>query len=76
MQNVTLEVGERQGFHHAASSSEPQPDEVSLTRADRRLLLGASLRLLGHRFISGKPISQADVIRVASLADDATERAL
>lgn len=61
--NVTLEVESRQ-------------EELALeSSADRRLLLGASLRLLGHRFSSGKPILQDDVIRVASLADDARERA-
>ena len=38
-------------------------------------MLGASLRLLGHRFTCGKPILQGDVLRVASLADDSMERA-
>jgi hypothetical protein len=66
--NLTLETDERQDFHSAV-------DAIPLARANRRLLLGASLRLLGHRFISGKPIFQADVLRVASLADDAVERA-
>lgn len=47
----------------------------SITPADRRLLLGASLRLLSHRFSSGKPILQDDVTRVALLADDVVERA-
>jgi hypothetical protein len=49
-------------------------DEISLTRADRRLLLGASLRLICHRFLHGQPIFQDDVIRIATFADDA-ERA-
>ncbi len=49
--------------------------DVFLARADRRLLLGASLRLLAHRFSCGKPILRDDVARVASLADDAVERA-
>jgi hypothetical protein len=49
--------------------------ESPLTPEDRRLLLGASLRLLGHRFSCGKPILQDDVIRVASLADDVVEHA-
>lgn len=44
--------------------------QTPLTPEDRRLLLGASLRLLGHRFICGKTIFKDDVIRVASLADD------
>jgi hypothetical protein len=47
-----------------------QDDEISLARADRRLLLGASLRLLVHRFSAGRPVLQNDVIRAASLADD------
>lgn len=68
--NVALEVGGRQDFHGAATFSEVPDRESSLTRADRRLLLGASLRLLGHRFSSGKPIFRNDVIRAASLADD------
>jgi len=46
-----------------------------VTPEERRLLLGASLRLLGHRFFCGKSILQDDVLRVASLADDAMERA-
>lgn len=50
------------------------PLETPLTPEDRRLLLGASLRLLGHRFVCSQPILQNDVIRVASLADD-VERA-
>jgi hypothetical protein len=55
--NVTLELESRQA-------------EPPLSSADRRLLLGASLRVLGHRFSCGKPIFQADLVRVASLADD------
>lgn len=52
---------------------EPRQDEQQKpqTSEDRRLLLGASLRVLGHRFVCGKPIFKDDVIRVASLADDA-----
>lgn len=73
--NVALETDERQDSQGAAKSSEVAVGESSLSRADRRLLLGASLRLLGRRFISGKPISQVDVLRVASLADDVSERA-
>jgi len=46
-----------------------------LTANDRRLLLGASLRLLGRRFSHDQPIFHDDVIRMASLADDASERA-
>jgi len=49
--------------------------DTPLTPADRRLLLGSSLRLLSHRFICGKSILQDDLLRMASLADDAAERA-
>jgi hypothetical protein len=55
--------------------SSTQAGEVELSRCDRRLLLGSSLRLLRHRFVCGKPILRDDVLRVASLADDARERA-
>lgn len=71
--NSTLEAGKRQDFRGAANSPETQSDEIS--RADRRLLLGASLRLLARRFSVGQPISQDDVIRAASLADDAMGQA-
>ena len=50
---------------------EPSQPQTPLTAEDRRLLLGASLRVLGHRYASGQPIVSDDVIRVASLADDA-----
>ena len=50
-------------------------EQAPPTPADRRLLLGANLRLLAHRFSCGKTILHEDVIRVASLADDAMERA-
>jgi len=63
------EIGLENQAAHSPESSE------SLSPADRRLLLGASLRLLSYRFTSGKPISQADVLHVASLADDAGGRA-
>lgn len=75
MSNVTLETDERQDSHGAANSSEISAGKIPLNRADRRLLLGASLRLLGHRFVLGKPILEVDVLRVASLADDVMERA-
>lgn len=48
-----------------------QNHQIPLSFKDRRLLLGASLRLLAHRCAHGKPILEDDVIRVASLADDA-----
>ena len=70
--NVTPELGERQDFNDAAQASKP---ELSLTRPDRRLLLGASLRVLQDRFSHGRPIFQSDVLRVATLADDAREQA-
>jgi hypothetical protein len=59
----------------AGQADKTQLADIPLTRADRRLLLGASLRLLAHRFSSGRPIFQDDVIRVATLADDAMGRA-
>lgn len=71
--NCTLEVGTRQDFRERANPSELH-GETHLSPEDRRLLLGASLRLLGHRFHMGKSILQDEVIRVATLADDAQER--
>lgn len=65
--DVTAELEARQDFHEISESS--------LSPEDRRLLLGASLRLFSHRFSCGKPILQDDLIRVASLADDAVGRA-
>ena len=50
---------------------EPSQYQTPLTAEERRLLLGASLRVLGYRYANGKPIFSDDVIRVASLADDA-----
>ena len=52
-----------------------QQRTISLLPEGRRLLLGASIRLLSHRFACGKPILKDDVVRVASLADDAMGRA-
>jgi hypothetical protein len=66
---VTLEVGRRQDRLDATGPSRP------LSRPDRRLLLGASLRVLHDRFSHGRPIFESDLLRVASLADDAMERA-
>jgi hypothetical protein len=68
----TREVGWRQDFKGAADSSNP---EIPLSRPDRRLLLGASLRVLQDRFSHGRPIFQSDVLRVVTLADDAREQA-
>ena len=53
----------------------PSQPEMFLSGPDRRLLLGASLRLLSRRFSYGKPILQNDVLRVASLADDVAGQA-
>jgi hypothetical protein len=41
-----------------------------LNFADRRALLGASLRILARRFNDGKKILQDDLIRLAAFADD------
>jgi hypothetical protein len=40
-----------------------------LKYSDKRLLLGASLRLLLRRFNSGQPVFRTDLIRLASLGD-------
>jgi len=56
--------------HNAAEFVGREQADIPLRPEDRRLLLGASIRLLRHRFACGKPILQDDVIRVASLADD------
>ena len=56
---LTLEIETRQ-----------EPNEKVLTPSDRRLVLGASLRLLGHRFSTGKPILRDDLVRLAKFADD------
>ena len=60
---------------NAAELVDREPSDIPLRPEDRRLLLGASIRLLRRRFACGKPILQDDVIRIASLADDAMGRA-
>ena len=47
-----------------------QQADIPLSRADRRIILGASLRALAHRFSCGQPIFHDDVARVATFADD------
>jgi len=47
-----------------------EPNEKVLTPSDRRLVLGASLRLLVRRFSTGKPIVRDDLVRLAKFADD------
>ena len=54
---------------------ETEQADIPLTPKDRRFLLGASLRLLVHRFSHGKPILGDDLERIAVFADDAGERA-
>jgi hypothetical protein len=56
-----LKLGTRQAKHTSGTR---------LRAADRRLLLGASLRLLARRYTCGKRISKNDVMRVARFADD------
>jgi len=87
METVNLEVDASQEQNRPTQSSrkrapcinsrqavsETSHDEPLLAPEDRHLLLGASLQLLGRRFRSGKAILRDDVIRVASLADDAIE---
>jgi hypothetical protein len=55
------------------SQSPTQFAEKVLSRSDRRILLGASLRLLLRRLASGRPVFRSDVVRAAALADDAGE---
>lgn len=59
--SLTFEIESRQG-----SSEGP----LAYAGA-RRLLLGASIRLLGDRFRCGQPILQGDLLRLSQLADDA-----
>lgn len=60
--------------HYTPNSPELQEHESFVTAEDRRILLGASIRLLGRRFHCGKSILKDDVVRLALLADDAAER--
>jgi hypothetical protein len=53
-----------------------QPHHLSLSRRDRRILLGASLRLLARRFSCGRPVLRADLARLFSFADDVERRDL
>jgi hypothetical protein len=74
--HYTVELRTRQEFRSGTNPSELQQHETLVSPEDRRLLLGASrLRLLGRRFSCGKTILQADVVRMALLADDVTEHA-
>jgi hypothetical protein len=41
-----------------------------ISTSDKRLLLGATLRLLGHKFVLGKRISREELLHAASLADE------
>ena len=56
--------------HHKTDAAGSQTNCDFLARADRRLLLGASLRLLAAKFSHGRPIFQNEVLRLALLADD------
>jgi hypothetical protein len=61
---VYIEVKAKQG-------GKTEQIDMPLADEDRRILLGATLRLLSRRFNCGQPILEIDVIRAASLADDA-----
>jgi hypothetical protein len=61
--SCTLEIDSRQ-----ESFEEP------ITLGARRLLLGASIRLLTNRFNCGLPVLQEDLLRLGRLADDAIHR--
>jgi hypothetical protein len=57
---------------HEACLNLNQPLSLeSLSRRERRLLLRANLQLLLQRFACGQQVFQSDLIRAASLADDA-----
>jgi hypothetical protein len=60
--------------HHETEATRSQTNCDFLARTDRRLLLGASLRLLTAKFSHGRPILQNDVLRLAQLADDGASR--
>lgn len=68
MELYTEDVAESQSGHPTAGLN-------CLSRADRRLLLGGSLRILVYRFACGKPILELDLLRIASFSDDASGRA-
>lgn len=67
--NVALEPGERQEFHGVANFPETSTRELSLTRADCRLLLVSSLALFLRRARCGIPITAADLVRLAAYCD-------
>lgn len=71
-QKTTLEVERRQ---ESPTEIHIARQYAGLTPRDRRLLLGASLRLLVQRFECGQPILKDDVARLASLADVIRARA-
>jgi hypothetical protein len=60
---------------NSPESNPPKSKEAQTAIADedRRVLLGASLRLLARKFSSGQPISRDDFVRVATFADDNVE---
>jgi hypothetical protein len=75
-ETVTPDFNTRQEINHTVPSVANATNfAIPLSRPDRRLLLGASLRVLQDRFSHGRPIFQSDVLRVATLADDAREHA-
>jgi hypothetical protein len=45
-----------------------------LSWQDRRILLGANLRLLSHRLRHGFPVLTGDISRMVGLADDADHK--
>ena len=53
-----------------------QESSIPLTPGGRRLLLGASIRLLYQRFSCGQPILQNDLARLSQFADDASRPSL
>jgi hypothetical protein len=61
-------------IHEPRLNLNQPPYLKSLSPCERRLLLGANLRLLLRRLACGQYVFQGDLIRAASLADDAAPR--
>ena len=52
-----------------------QEASCTLSRQDRRMLLGANLRLLSNRLRHGFPVLRGDISRMVVFADDADRNA-
>jgi hypothetical protein len=58
-------------FRNFIRPREPRQPRLALTAEDKRLLLGASLRLLMLRYEAELPVFGTDLVRLARFADDA-----